>query len=51
MNTLQPASRIGLSIHDGGPTPARKAAAFTLLIASALAFVVMILWPVVARFT
>ena len=51
MNTLQPNSMIGVSAHDGGPTAARKAGAFTILIAASGLFVVMVLWPLVARFT
>ena len=48
--TLQPASLIDMSRAHAGPTIAHKAGAFLILVAASAAFVVTILWPVVARF-
>lgn len=50
MNTLQPISMMTVSARHDGPTLAHKAGAFMTLIAASVAFVVMVLWPVVTRF-
>lgn len=48
--TLQPTGMVNMSVQHDGPSMAHMAGAFTVLIASSGAFVVMFLWPVVARF-
>ena len=48
--TLQPTRMVNTSVQHGGPTMAHMACAFAILIAASVAFVVMFLWPVVARF-
>lgn len=48
--TLQPIRMVDTSVQHDGPTMAHMAGAFMILIASSAAFVVMFLWPVVARF-
>lgn len=48
--TLQPYQMENTSHVPHGPTMAHKAGAFTILMAASAAFVVMILWPLVARF-
>ena len=48
--TLQPTSMVNMSGRHDGPSMAHLAGAFTILLASSAAFVVMFLWPVVARF-
>ena len=51
MNTiLQPGRMLKESAQHEGPTMAQIAGALTLLIVASVAFVVMFLWPVVARF-
>ena len=50
-STLQPVSALALADPYGGPTLAHKAGAFMILIAASAGFVVMVLWPVVVRFT
>lgn len=47
---LQPSGMLKVSAQHDGPTMAQTAGALTVLMVASVAFVVMFLWPVVARF-
>lgn len=51
MNTLLQVDLLNLPDRGGAPTLARKASAILILALASAGFLVMVLWPVVVRFS